>query len=332
MATKNDVLKLGIDTIKGAVSGDFSHGDMAEGFRDGLIELNGGSTKLDIRTFHRGTELYALIEEILPYITASGLHGDEFFMNLVDERNLAEGDMNEFWTQDRSLFLVSNIAQGSQAVRRQRLDAGEKVSIPTQLRAIKIYEELRRLMAGRVDFNDLIERVGQSFAQAIRQDIFNVFNGMTASTAGLSGTYVKSGTYDEDTMLDLIAHVEAETGMPATLYGTKKALRKLTTAVVSDEAKSDLYNLGYYGRFNGTPMVSVRQVHKAGTDTFVLPDNKVYVIAAGDKPIKFVNEGQGLLIEHTSTEQADLTQTYLYGQAYGCAAMCNEVMGIYSMT
>lgn len=332
MATKNDVLKLGIDTIRGVASGNFDKSDMAAGFIDGLIELNGGSNKLDPRTFHRGTELYALVEEILPYIANEGLKGDEFFMNMVDERNLAEGDMNEFWAQDKSLLMVSNIAHGSQAVRRQRLNAGSKISIPTQLRAIKVYEELRRLMAGRVDFATLIDRVGTSFTQQIRNDIYTCFSGITTTTAGLNATYVKTGTYSEDTLLDLISHVEAATGKTATVMGTKKALRKVTTAVQSNEAKSDMYNIGYYGKFNGTPLVSVKQVHKAGTDDFLLDDNKLYVIAADDKPIKFVNEGTGLLINHESMENADLTQEYLYGQAYGVGAIFNEKMGIYTLS
>ena len=78
--------------------------------------------------------------------------------------------------------------------------------------------------------------------------------------------------------------------------------------------------------------MSVKQVHKAGTDDFLLDDNKLYVIAADDKPIKFVNEGTGLLINHESMENADLTQEYLYGQAYGVGAIFNEKMGIYTLS
>lgn len=331
MATKNDVLKLGIDAIEGRVTGEFSKSDLGAGFREGLIELNGGSTVLDPRTFHRGTELFAVIEEILPHVVNEGLKGDEFFMNLVDYRNLAEGDMNEFWTEDNSLFLVGNIAEGSQAVRRQRLNAGSKLSLPVQLKAIRVYEEMRRLMAGRVDFNTLVERVGASMTQHNRNEIYKVFAGVTAATAGLSETYVRTGSFSEDELLDLIAHVEASTGKAATVFGTKKALRKIETAIQSDEARSDMYNMGYYGRFNGTPLVSVKQLHKIGTDEFMMDDNKLYVIAAEDKPFKFVTEGDGLLIERASIENADLTQEYLYAERNGCGAIFNEKMGIYTL-
>ena len=42
---------------------------------------------------------------------------------------------------------------------------------------------------------------------------------------------------DEEKLLELVAHVEAATGMTAKIIGTKPALRKVTTAVVSDQAK-----------------------------------------------------------------------------------------------
>ena len=329
MATKNEVLKLGIDAIRGNVSGEFTKADLAQGFVEGLIELNGGSTKLTPKSF-RNPEMFALIEEIIPYIVREGLQGDEFFMNLVDYRSIPDGDMNEFWTEDNSLLLVGNIADGSQAVRRQRLGAGTKVSIPTQLKAIRVYEEMRRLMAGRVDFNTLIDRVGASFTQEIRNDIYKLFCGITASTAGLSETYVKSGSFDEDALLELIDHVEASTGKPATIFGTRKALRKIETAVMSEEANNDYYNAGFMGKFNGVPMVRVKQVHKVGSEEFMMDDNKIWVIAADEKPIKMVNEGDSMLIEKEVTENADLTREYCYMERYGLGTIFNEKMGIYT--
>ena len=246
MATKNDVLKLSLDALHGRVSGEFSAQQQSQAIIDGIVELNGGSNKLDIRTFHRGTELFAYVEEVLPYVINEGLQNDAFFMNLVEERNLAEGDMNEFWTQDNSLFVVGNIAWGTQAVRRQRLNAGEKITIPVQMRAIKVYEELRRLMAGRADWNTFIDRVSRSFIQKTRLDILAAFEGIATNTTGLSSTYVKSGTYSSDTLLGIIEHVEAATGKSATIFATRTGARKLTDTVVGapNLSKDDIYATG----------------------------------------------------------------------------------------
>lgn len=315
MATKNEVLKLGLDAIHGNVSGEFSKKDLGAGFVEGLIELNGGSTQLNLRTFRPGNEVFEIIQEIMPAVIEGGLQGDEFFFNMCDYRNIAEGDVNEFWTEDKSLLLVGNIAQGSQAVRRQRLSGGSKISLNTQMKAVKVFEEMRRLMAGRVDFNTLIDRVGTSFTNQMRNDIYSAFAGITAETAGLNETYVKTGSWDPEVLMDIIAHVEASTGMSATIMGTKKALRKISDATQADEAKSDLYNVGFYGKFYGTPMLSVKQLHKTNTDEFLMPDDKLWVIASSDKPIKVVNEGEGLLITRDAISNADLTQELTYAIA-----------------
>lgn len=334
MADMNTVLKLGIDAVAGRVSGNFAASDMQAGFVDGIRELNAGSTKLNPRTFHRGSELFALVEELIPYITNAGLRADDYFMSLVDERNLAEGDEAEFYTDDKALFFVANIANGTQSVRRQRLNAGDSITVPTQMRAIKVYEELRRLLAGRVDFNTFINRVSESFMQQVRTDCLTALEGITTATKGLNSTYVVSGSYSTSDLLDLVAHVEADTGKVAKIFGTKAALRKVTDATLAgiDAAKEDLYNMGYFGKFYGTDMIAMKQAHKADGTTFALSDSKVYVIASDDHPIKLVNEGTGLLIEGNPVDNADLTQTYLYGQAYGVGIICNEKIGVYTIT
>ncbi len=332
MVDKSNFIRMALDAMRGGVSSNFSAADTSESIRQAMIEANGGSTTINYKAFHRGNQLYDLVEELIPHIAEEGLRGDEFFFNMVDYRNLAEGDAPDFWTEDKSEFIVADVANGTQGIRRQRLNAGENVTLKTTPHAVKVYEELRRLLAGRVDFNVFVDRVGKAIAREMRSDIYTAFSGISATTSGLNDTYVISGTFDENRLLTLIEHVEAKTGKVAKIFGTKAALRKITTAVVSDEAKSDLYNIGFYGKFNGTDMVAVRQVHKAGTDTFLLDDNKIYVIASDEKPIKFVNEGDALIIQNDPTQNADLTQDYLCIQQWGVGVMFDSVIGIYTIT
>ena len=334
---KNDVLKLAIDTMRGTVSGNFSKEDGSEAMRQAFIEMNGGSDKLTVKSFRDHPELFQIIEEIMPIMVEEGLRGDEMVFNLVDYRNIALGDENRFWTEDNSDLIVSRIAEGSTSIRRQRLNAGQYVTIDTQMHAIKVYEELNRLMAGRVDFNTLVDRLTRSFTRNMRNEILACFEGVTASTTGLNATYVKSGSFDAPTLRELIAHVEAATGASATIIGTKAGLAKVrdndpnAVSLASASAKEDLYNMGFFGKFDGVPMVSMRQAHKVGTDTFAINDNKIYVIAGSDKPIKFVREGEGLMISTDAMSRADLTQEYLYGERYGLGAIFNQKMGIYTM-
>ena len=333
---KNDIVKLALDTMHGTVSGNFSQENASDALRQAFIEMNGGSDKLTAKSFRDHPQLFQIIEEIMPVMIEEGLRGDEMVFNMVDYRNVAEGDENRFWTEDNSDFVVAKIADGSTSIRRQRLNVGQYVSIETQMHAIKVYEELNRLLAGRVDFNTLVDRLSRSFTRDMRNQILAALEGVTADTTGLNATYVKSGSMDIGTLRELIAHVEAATGS-ATIVGTKAGLAKIrdvdptAVSLTASSAKEDLYNLGYFGKFEGTPMVSMRQAHKAGTDAFAINDKKIYVMAGSDKPIKLVREGEGLMIATDAMSNADLTQEYLYGEKYGLGVIFNQKMGIYTI-
>lgn len=333
---KHDVIRLGMDLYHGTVSAptEFAEKRPVEVLREALIELNGGSTKIDYKNFRRNkVEMFEIIEEIVPALVIEGLQGDEFYMSMVEERNLAAGDQNLFITpDDGTLFVVAEMADGIAIPRRQRYQHSEAVSVRTALHGVRIYEELSRFLAGRIDWNACIDKIAKSFKAEQLDVIYAAFTGINDQTEGLGSTYVTGGTYDEEALLKLVEHVEAATGKPATIMGTKAALRKCTSAVLSDSAKDDLYNMGFYGKFYGTPMVAIKNRHKAGSDDFIFEDNKLYIFASNDKPIKLVTEGDSLIIEKEATVNSDLTMEYLMTTKYGVAVMIAEKFGIYTLT
>lgn len=319
MADMKEIVKLAIDAYKGHVE-KYSVGQSQEALRQALVEANGGSTKLDYKAIRDGkcNGLFALIEEILSRTVVEGLTGDEFFNALVDFRNVAEGDQNIFIVEDSNLFVIDDVANGTQGIRRQRLGGSNEVSIPTTMKMVRIYEELNRVLAGRVDFNHFINVVAESFRQKMLNDIYTLWSGATADDLGGVAYFPAAGSYNEDELLELISHVEAAAGgKTATIVGTKKALRPLKDAIDGNDAKSDLYNLGYVGKFYGTPVVATPQRHKVGSTDFVFADDVLTIIAGDDKPIKFVYEGDPIVLMGDPMQNADFTQEYLYGEKYG---------------
>lgn len=319
MADMKEIVKLAIDAYKGHVE-KYSVGQSQEALRQALVEANGGSTKLDYKAIRDGkcNGLFALIEEILSRTVVEGLTGDEFFNALVDFRNVAEGDQNIFIVEDSNLFVIDDVANGTQGIRRQRLGGSNEVSIPTTMKMVRIYEELNRVLAGRVDFNHFINVVAESFRQKMLNDIYTLWSGATADDLGGVAYFPAAGSYNEDELLELISHVEAAAGgKTATIVGTKKALRALKDAIDGDVAKNDLYNLGYVGKFYGTPVVAIPQRHKVGSTDFVFEDDVLTIIAGDDKPIKFVYEGDPIVLMGDPMQNADFTQEYLYGEKYG---------------
>lgn len=339
MENMNDLVKLTIDGYKGSVE-KYSVAESQKTIREAMIEMNGGKTAIDAKAIAHGKcdDLFAYIEEVLPLAIVEGLQGDEYFNTMVDFRNMKLGDENLFVVGDNSLFVVAEASEGNQAIRRQRLGGVTETPIKTRLHIVRIYEELNRVLAGRVDFNDMIARVQKSFQNQMQNDIYALWNGATADQLGGAvyyPGYSVAGTYDEDTLLDLVAHVEAAAGgKRATILCTAKAARKLAPSIQGADSKSDLYNLGWYGKFYGTPVVVTPQRHAIGTTNFILDDNIFTVVATDDKPLKFVYEGDPLMIPRDPFLNMDLTQEYVYADRYGLGIVLagNTGLGRYKIS
>lgn len=319
MTDMTKIARVAVDAYKGCVK-DYSIADSQSLITKALVEVNNGKTYLDYKDIRDGKcpELFSFLEVTLSATVVEGLQGDEYFNALCDFRNVAEGDQNVFSVEDSELFIVADTADGTQGVRRQRLGGVSETAIPTSLKTVRIYEELNRVLAGRVDFNHFINKVAESFRQKLLNDVYTLWAGATADQLGGVTYFPEAGAYDEDELLDLISHVEAAAGgKAATIVGTKKALRALKDAIDSDAAKNDLYNFGYVGKFYGTPVVATPQRHKVGSTEFVMDDNILTIIAGDDKPIKVVYEGSPIVLMGDPMTNADFTQEYLYGEKYG---------------
>lgn len=336
MAEMKDIVKLAVDAYKGNVE-KYSVRQSQDALRQALVEANNGKTTLNYKDIRDGkcNGLFTLIEEILSNTIVEGLQGDEFFNAMVDFRNVAEGDQNLFLVEDNNLFVVAEAADGTQGIRRQRLGGVSETSIPTSLKVVRIYEELNRVLAGRVDFNVFIQKVAESFRKKMLDDIYALWSGATAAQMGGVTYFPTAGAYDEDGLLELVEHVEAAAGgKQATIIGTKAALRNLKESIQADGAKDELHNMGYYGKFYGTPCVAVPQRHKVGSTEFVMDDKVLTIIAGDDKPLKVVYEGDPIVLMGDPMTNADFTQEYLYGEKYGMGIVLagnNAGIGRYDM-
>lgn len=57
----------------------------------------------------KGRQFFEVIEEIIDVQIAYGLSESEFFNAFVETKNMADGDVNEFWADDDVLLTVSKI-------------------------------------------------------------------------------------------------------------------------------------------------------------------------------------------------------------------------------
>lgn len=331
MADRNAIVSLATDIYKNKVNTKFGSDNMAENKRvlyDSLVEANGGTT-LDYKTIRSGASngLFAIIEEILQNTSIEGLRSNPFFQKFAQFVNLAEGDINSFHIPDDSLFIVSEVAHGVNGIRRQRINKGKNVSIDTKLHAIKAYEELRRLLSGRIDIIEFIDKMQKSMLEAKLELVYETFyNGLSE----LPSAFTVTGSFVEDSLIDIIQHVEISTGKTAMIIGTVKALRKVTTAVVSDSQKEDVYRMGHYGRFNSTEMMVVKQAHVAdGSLAFKFSDADLWVVAVDTQPIKFVTEGIAIMEVGNMMDNADGTIDMVMTEQYNAGIVLDSLHGQY---
>lgn len=260
---------------------------------------------------------FAIINELID--TAINLSAEENseIWEFVDFKSAALGDKNKFTIEGNDLLHVDVVTNGTQGVRRQRMLSRE-LTVATQTKAIKIYEELVRLAANRINWTKFVEKVGKSFDN----DRFNLV--VNAFTTGLtaSGDYAKGGGYTESAMIDLITTVENDGNRPK-IFGSLQALRALAIAHEGETAKNDYYAMGHLGKFNGYDCFRITGKN--------IPTNKIYVVGTDEKFIKMFDEGDTLTIPHNFTETADMTQELQVQRTYGVEVVMANKVGIYTL-
>lgn len=212
---------------------------------------------------------------------------------MVDFRNLSLGDRNEFIVEDDIDLFVAEIAEGTQGVRRQRVGGYTKFSIDTKLYAVKVYDELNKILAGQSNLNAMIDGVAEAFRKHMLNGVYDLWANAGAAEFGGDTYFPAAGQFVEANFLTLIDHVEAASGKQATIIAPKAAIRTyLKPGIESDKGdgyRDDLYNLGYAGKYYGTPIVAMPQRHKVGSTQFLYNPNVITVLATEERPLK-VNE------------------------------------------
>lgn len=320
---KKDIVTMAIDLCHNSV-GEYSAEDVNSNLRKAFLGI-AGVENIDYKAFRRcKPELFEVIEEALDVLIVEGLESQ--FDEFVEIKNTAWGDTNVFNIDDHQLFDVAVIANGTGNLRRQRLDRGS-IPVETGMYGIKIYEELYRFLAGRIDWTKMVEKVSLSYNNKIANDIYAaIYN----SYSVLGSTYGVSGNFSETVLKNLISHVEAATGVEAEILGTKASLSKITTAVTSEKAKEAMNATGYFGVFNGTSMRAIKQAHKAGTDDFIINDSFVMVIPKlANKMIKLVIEGDAIIQDTPGGVSADMSLEHTFLKSAGIAVVSSSKYGIY---
>ncbi|EOO11470.1 hypothetical protein [Bacillus cereus] len=324
----NAIVKLGIDLYHNRVS-NYTATEAQEVLRKEMLEKIGCEDgKFSYKKFRKNkNDLFELIEETLEVLVSEGL--EEQFSGFAEIRNLKMGDTNVFKVPSNHMFKISTTADGHGNHRRQRLIDDSEFTVTPVTYQVKVYEELHRFLAGRVDWSELVNAISKSFVVKLRNDVYEaVYN----SYDQLKAPYQRSGNFELDTLTDIVSHVETATDSEAIVLGTKKALSKIAPALLSDRMKDEFNATGFFGRIAGIELREIPQSHKIGTHEFAIDDNFLMVVPTSiDKFVKIVNEGEAIIMETEAGKNADQTAEYDFIMKQGISVMSSTHYGIYRL-
>lgn len=335
----NDITRLMINTANGVQIESYSLEDSNTSIRKYFEqELGIPEGCKDMRVIRKAlrrnkVRFFEIIEETVENLLISGWRQNEFFERFVEFRNLALGEQNLFYVPDESILTVSEVAEGTNELIRQKLGAGREYTVATKHYGIKIYDEYIRFQAGLIDWATFTNKMYEAIDKKINDDIFKAFMGLDQVVPegfGATGALVK------DKVLDLAEAVSvANGGQRVVIAGTRQAVSKLMGLVeagwISNQMKEERNTLGICTMFEGIDVMVIPNVFEQGTIIPKYPTNKLFFLPESDaRPIKFVYEGDMEYSEDTNKlTRVDQTMEAMIDFKAGIATVFGRYFGTY---
>lgn len=326
------------DTARGtqAVSKEEANAKIVEVFQN-VLGIDKNSRPADVRRAVRRNQalVFDIIEETVQNLLVSGWGNDPFFAKYVDQRNLALGDKNEFYSEDESILSVMRVAGNHHDIVRQRLGAGKVQSISTYWCAVKVYSEFERVVTGAEDFATFVNKMYEAYDRYVKNALYDAMIGYATA---LTGQFKKTGSLTADNLNALCDLVSTATGYPVMIMGTRTALSKVTalqnSLYISDVMKEEHRTKGLLGMWEGKELIEIPQVfEKNKIGSYKIDNTLLWIMPMTDvKFIKLVNEGDTQLRAITDKDTLmDETYEQEIQTKLGVAVMLNSAFGVWDI-
>lgn len=287
-------------------------------------------------------DVFEVIEDTVESLLVTGWGENPFFEQFVEMKSLADGDANDFYTKDKVILTVSELAGNHHNLFRQRLGEGKHYSVKTSWYGIKIYAEYEQFISDRIDWAGFINKVYEAYDKKVNDMLYGALT-KVGSDLPAGDQWVKTSALSaatKDTFMQLVEDVAAANGgVDVVVMGTRTALAKLTKLAdvnwISDAMKAERNTTGRIGVFEGVTLFEIPQSFANNDTTVRLVDNtKLYVMPVADnKFIKMFNEGDARIKEISDgTTNVDETIEYEYQMKFGVATVVNRLFGIWTIT
>ena len=311
-----------------------------------VLGINDVNDKKAVRRALRDNsrEWFDIIEDVVNVVIAVGFKDSEWFQDLVDYRNLAYGDRQDFFVEKEAILSVAKAGVSHHDHIIQRIGAGEPFSVPTQLYAVKVGADINRFVLGQEPWDKLVSAIAKAYMNQMQEEVASQIDNV-ASKLPVTGTqFINTGALtagSKDAFDEIVANVSAANdGAEVIIMGTQLALKKINGIADVDWAangqKDNMMMIGNIGYYDSTRLVSIQNRFKDRTYTAkTFSDKKLLILPvvndAGGKFVKVIDQGELTLERLERGDYLSDIQTFEAQRRYGVATVIGRQIGIWTL-
>ena len=303
-----------------------------EAIRKAHMDILGG--ELTYQSWRNNkNQIFTIWEDFLSPSLPEAWKTSPFYKRLCEVKNGRLGDKNAFAVKDKSYLVAAKFSGGTWDVERQKIGRAKDIAIDTEWSYIDCYEELDRFLKGYTTTIEMLNEVKEGFSVDMDNRIATVFNGMGAY---LPAKFVESGTYNKDTLIDLIRRVRTANRKNTVVAGSQRAVSKIAEGTnanwISNAAKDELATSGVVVKNTGIgcDAVIIPDSFIPYTYDFAGADDTLYVLP-DEQLIKIFYEGDVRAQENTEQENHDQTIDMQFQHRVGVELVTSDLFAKYTI-
>ena len=313
-----------------------------------IFGLTKDSTRRDRKRAYEeyGRQFFDVIEEVVDWTVSTGLKENEWFNELVNYRNLNEGDKNLFVNEHEEVILsIARMGKRHHDTMLQRLPEGKTYSIETDVYGAAVGADIDRYLIGQEDWTKLIDAITKAFVY-MTQDLIMSEIMEAPKKLPVQDGFIETGALNAvnrkkfNKVLQKVstANDNAEVVIMGTMVGLQELENLIKVDWISSSQKEDVASMGRLGNYGRYRLVEIPQrFAKNDVTKEVYDDNVLWVFASGDnKMVDMVDVGETLIEEITERGEANANiadmMKYEVQRELGVATRLGRYFGQWTIT
>lgn len=305
-----------------------------QAIREGFYEIL-GEEKLTWQNFSNNYRaIFTVMENVLSVNLPAAWENSRFYDQFVEIKRGDLGDRNEFIVEDNSTIVAATFSGNHWDTDRQKVQGKRSFSVPTGWIYVRIYNDLERFLTSNDSLVDMIGKMQKAFQNEIDSRVVASFNGVGTY---LPSKFKESGTYDEDTMNNLIELVQTYSQKDVVIAGTRTALSSIIKGMdsvwIANSQKEERATTGMVIENLGLPAkaIVIPQTFVRGTTDFKVNNKVLHVLPEGTKLIKLFYEGEVRSRNLGELDTHDQTIDIQAQVKCGVGIVCDNITGRYEL-